>query len=107
MIVKSKYNENLVQSDRFHLGHQARFEGDSLITTTTENITPVLQSCYRLREGMEKPTKGFGRLIGRIPETVYAAVCKARPELALDTNEMIKFLKSPEGSQFRTTKGGI
>jgi len=108
MIIQSKVNKRLFTYDSSPIQDGISYEGDKIVSKTTENIAPVLKRNYYMREGLiDQPKSSAGHLIGSIPETVYAGLIKERPEFLTDDKALKEFLNSNEGAWYKTTKGGI
>jgi len=108
MIIQSKVNNRLFTYDKAPLMSGIGGNSEYVTNTVTENISPVLQRNYLMREGLiERPKNETGHLIGSIPETVYAALIKERPEFLTDDKALKNFLRSDEGAAYRTYKGGL
>jgi len=86
------------------------YKGDSQIFTHVQNVTPTMASCSELRKRDNRGMSSDKTMqhIARIPELVFFA----HPELVepsgrLNKKEFYKFLKTPEGSLYRTSEGNI
>lgn len=87
-----------------------KHEGDKTKFLHVENVEPVAQECKNLRK---QDNNGFSkkktmRQIAYIPELVFLA----NPQLTdkdgrINRKELRKFLRSPQGSMFRTVDKGF
>lgn len=80
-------------------------KGDKTIFHHAQNVTPIMEQAHQLREadgnGWSKDRNY--RHIGMIPETLFLS----NPDWLKDPSLMVKWLKTDEGKQFATVKGGI
>jgi len=83
--------------------NKIEYDKDKIKLVHVQKIEPYLKQCYLEREYREVNKKSDFRKIASIPDLEFIR----HPEFMYDSKALIKWLKSDEGKQFKTTRENL